>query len=432
MIAGVMAIERFPYWKHTVQELMKHCDKVYVRFDGHNGDPLILNQLKAVCGDKFGKCLLTQGWSVPEWREDCLRMLDNDKPTVVLCPDQDEIFADGFADELKAFIVSEKKAMMFTYAPLETCDKRVVNEGVPYPVEPHMKAFKWEEGLSYYPYHGNAKISRYFNSDCHWTAQTKIRHLCCYTPAMEARKRFRNDVKGKKKAVKAVTLLGFGPSSKGEIQVQGEVWSLNNCYDAIPKKAMKLCTRIFEMHDPAKRKGKKDVGRDGKPHWWHLDEEGKKGRRIIMQDVDSQITNSEAYQLAQIQAKTGIQRLYTGSPIYMLAMAICEGYTHIRVYGLDQLDREHLLQREGWLFWIGYALGQGIQISGALTAMDRYTKLYGYDYAPEWDDYQEKLFWQGHPNLMDYPLSQVLVDGKLTYRNIPSRASAGDLYAGDR
>jgi len=234
---------------------------------------------------------------------------------------------------------------------------------------------------------------------------------------MEAKKQFR-DGRG---AIKAVTLIGFGPSSKQNMAAVGEVWSLNNCYDALGKEAMELCTRIFEMHQLEKRRGPKDIGRDGKPHLWHLDQEGRKGRRIVMLNEDPNITNSEAYPLAEMEAKTGISTQWRGTPCYMIAMAIAEGYTHIRMFGLDQMDWEHTLQREAMLFWMGYAVGRGIQISGCPTALERNMNTlgrYGYDYGPEFCEKQEKAIWDGWPFWM--------------HMKIPSRAVKGDLYRGDK
>ena len=418
-VVGVMAINRFPYWERTLRDLMQYCDKVCIRFDGKTGDPDILNQLEAVCGDKLGKCYVVDGWRFPEWREECLRLVNEFQPDIVLCPDQDEMFGEGFADELKAFAVSEKQGMMFNYYPLESDDGRIINGGQPYPKLPHMKAFKWKQGLSYYPYHGDAKISAYFSPSCQWNAQTKIRHLPCYTPIMEAMKLPNlRDGKGSKKAV---TLIGFGPSSKVQMEAQGEVWTLNNAYDALTPAAMKVCTRIFEMHQLEKRQGKKDVGKDGKPHLWHLDQEGKRGRRIMLLKQDDCITNSETYPLADIEARTGINTQWRGTPCYMLAMAIVEGYTHIRLYGLDQMDWEHTLQREAFLFWVGYAIGRGIQISGCPTALERNFDVlgrYGYDYGPEFCEKQEKAIWDGWP--FD------------VHMKIPSRVVMGDLYKGDK
>jgi hypothetical protein len=409
MIAGVMAISNFPFWKQTVTDLMKYADKVYFRFDGEKGDPEIVNQLESVCGEKFGRCFIAGDWRVPEWREEMLQLVSVDKPDVVLCPDQDETFGEGFKDELDRFIASDKKGMMFKYAPLMTSDGRVANNGTIYPVNPHMKVFKWAEGLSYFPYHGNAKLAKYINPDCHWNAVTKINHWCCYTKMMERAKKFRDDT-SKKKAIKAVTLIGFGPSSKNQMQAAGEIWSLNNCYDALKPEAYRICTRIFEMHKLEKRM--KEKGRDGKPHLWHLDQAGKEGRRIILHEKSDQITNSESYPLLDVIAKTGVD-WFAGSPCYMLALAVMEGYSHIRIFGLDQMDWEHMLQRECFAGWCMYAIGRGIQMSGNLTWLERYTKRYGYDYGPEFDDYQEELLWSGHPMKVHYKIPSRVVEGKL-------------------
>lgn len=417
MIVGIVAINRFPMWQKTVAELGKLCDRIYFRWDGINGDPEITKGLEALLGDKFGGCMIMKtGWDIsgkrPQWREDCLRMLDRVgmKPgDVVLCPDEDEVFGEGIAEELKMFAVSDKKGMMFSYDPLATKDNRIVNAGVPYPPDPHMKAFKWEPNLSYYPYHGDAKIAKYCNKDQWWIATTKIKHYCCWTKEMELAKAFRSNTP-KRKADKAVTIIGFGPSSKQKMETLGEVWSLNNCYDALCQEAMQLCTRIFEMHKLEKRRD--EVGKDGAPHLWHLDRCGKEGRRIILQQPDAQITNSEAYPLQEVIAKTGM-RWFAGSPCYMLALAICEGYTDIWIYGLDQMDWEHTLQRECFAGWCMFAIGAGIRLHGCITWMKPYTKLYGYDYGPEFDAYQEELMWRGHPLQIHYKIPSRVVDGKL-------------------
>jgi hypothetical protein len=164
------------------------------------------------------------------------------------------------------------------------------------------------------------------------------------------------------------------------------------------------------MHILEKRM--KEKGRDGKPHIWHLDQAGKSGRRIILQEPSNMITNSEGYPLMNVIAKTGVD-WFTGSPCYMVALAICEGYNHIRIYGIDQLDWEHTLQRECFAGWCMFALVHGVQLSGCLTWLDKYKKRYGYDYGPEFDAYQEELLWNGHPMQVHYKIPSRAVDGKL-------------------
>ena len=410
-VAAIVAMSNFPYWWHTIKCLSRQIDDLYVRYDSTCGDPEILRFIDDVSGGKLKALVVaTDPWRCPEWREEGLRMLDDVPPElipdIVLAPDQDEVFGDGLAEDLNRLMVSKESGLMFSYEPLESDDGRLINRGIPYPPDPHMKAFKYKRGLSYFPYHGDARIGVYHND---WImAQSKIKHYAAWTQAMQDSKKWRSHTqisRGKK----AVTLVGFGPSSKGEIQPVGEIWSLNNAYEALSKEAFRRCTRIFEMHQLVKRD---DNAGDGKPHLWHLGECGKEGRRIILQEKTDKIPGSETYPLMDIIGKLGVN-WFTGTPPYMLAMAILEGYNHIRVYGMDQMDWQHMIQRECFAGWVMYACGRGVHVDGELTFLKRHTKRYGYDYGPEWDDYQNEILWQGHPLEIKYKIESRSVQGKL-------------------
>ena len=428
-IAGVVAICKFPMWEQTVKQMVDLCDGVFLRFDAKNGDPAILQAARELCGEKLIKTVICDGWPHPEWREECLRMMDAYKPDVVLCPDEDEVFSDDIMEELKAFWFSDKKGMMFSYNPLATCDGRVVNGGMPYPPEPHMKAYKWAEGLSYFPYHGNAVVAQYCNKDCHWQAKSKMDHFSCFTPAMEKAKHWKSNTPSFK-GVKAVTLIAFGPSADTDMHARGEVWSLNNCYEVLPKPALERCTRVFEMHKFGERTGgqwdktAKFLGKDklqnrdrlmsgdGRTHVDRLNEMALQGRRIIMQERHPMVHNSEAYPIGEVVKTTGMD-WFMGSPCYMVAQAIYEGYTHIGLYGLDQMDWEHTIQRECFVGWIMYALGRGIVVEGALTWLNGIDRRYGYDFGPEFDDWCEALLWRGHPIQIHYKIPSRVIEGEL-------------------
>lgn len=417
-VAGLMAICDFPMWEMCAKELCEVADDVYVRFDGVQGDPEILRRLREVMGAKLRKVqVVREAWHPPEWREDMIRMLDNaeHKPDVVLVPDQDEVFGDGLREELAAFWASDKRGMMFSYEPLATHDGRGLNGNVPYPPEPHMKAFKWERGLSYWPWHRHAIVARYVNPACWWTAKTKIKHYCAYTDGLADAKKWRSDTPAKL-ADKPITLLGFGASAKQGVRLAGEVWSLNNCYETFETGTLKYITRIFDMHRFGPR-GKavvfdKETGLftekqlqnrdfllagDGKTHVWHLDELGRLGHRIVLHEPHHAITNSEAFPVQKIEAYLGGVSLWGGTGAYMVAAAVFEGATEIVLYGFDQMDWEHVLQRESMAWWLGFAAGRGIKLSGELAILRRHTRRYGYDYGPEWDERCNAELWRGYP-----------------------------------
>lgn len=441
-LIGVMALKSFPLWQQSFEQLLRLCDKVYIRFDTVNGDPQILKSAVGLAqiDDKLGDVLMADAWQVPEWREQMLRMLDKDGAAdcdIVLCPDEDEMFCDGIEDELAAFRWSDKSGMMFAYEPLKTKDGRVVNGGVPYPPERHMKVFKWKKGLSYYPYHGAAVVSQYCGKSDWWMAKTKIEHYCCWTEAMEKAKHWRSNTPNSK-GEKTVTFMGFGPTAYQQIDSVGEIWSVNNCYDVFGENVVKYVTRIFEMHKFGPREGRiwdenagylgiekmvdrnQMKGRTGRNHVDVLNEMGER-RRIIMQEPHARIRNSETYPIESIVRQTGVDWFH-GTPCYMAAMAIVEGYTRIDCYGVDQMDWEHSIQRECFAGWMMFAIGRGIKVGGCQTWLDRYKKYggikrYGYDYAPEWNEWCDKILWQGFP-------IQVRFKGK----EAESRIIHGDMY----
>lgn len=399
-IAGVMAISDFPLWRKCFDAMSAVADEIYVRFDGRNGDPEIMRELYRMTEQPVSKIrrvfVSSDPWRVPQWREDCISLAAEGKPDIIICPDQDEIIGDNpedFRRELEAFWKSDKKTMRFKYLPLITVDNRIVNNGVPYPVEPHIKAFKWKDGLSYFPYHGNGMPARYVNAPV-WDAETRISHYCCWTKAMESRKHWRNPIPGKVVAEKAVTLLGFGPSSHGEREITGEVWSLNDCYQGVAMDILKRTTRVYELHSFAKREFY--MAKDGHPHYWHLNRLGEMGHRIIMQMPHPQIWNSEAFPLQRALAEFPF-KYYVGTPPYMVVHALLDGFTEIRIYGFDQMDWQHRLQRECFAFWIGMAAGMGKTVSGEITFLNQHTRLYGYEWGPEWDDKANEIMWQGFP-----------------------------------
>ncbi|GAH87875.1 unnamed protein product, partial [marine sediment metagenome] len=209
-LIGVMALNNFPLWRKAFDAMCELVDEVYIRFDGITGDPDILRELYRIAHPKMKEVMITDTfWNPPEWREEMLRLVNDAKPDIVICPDEDEVFGDGFRDELESFWRSDKLAMMVAYEPLVTANGREVNKAAPYPPQPHMKAFKWRPGLSHYPWHTNAIIAPYVNAACHWSAVTRLKHYCCYTAALEKMKQWRSPTPGRKHK-KVVTMLGFG------------------------------------------------------------------------------------------------------------------------------------------------------------------------------------------------------------------------------
>jgi len=195
MTAGLMAIYRFPYAAYTAQQLGRLCDKVYLRFD-NKGDRAILDQVEAVLeqDDKLGGIIASDAeWNWHVFRQELIRTLDDVAPALVLFPDEDEVFpAAQMRADIAGFTASDKRGMMFGYhAPMPTDDGALLFDGLAYPTGRQnsrlMKAYKWQAGLTYLPYHGYTRVTNYIDPACYYTAETEILHYSHWTAELRAR-----------------------------------------------------------------------------------------------------------------------------------------------------------------------------------------------------------------------------------------------------
>ena len=110
---------------------------------------------------------------------------------------------------------------------------------------------------------------------------------------------------------------------------------------------------------------------------------------IYMQDVYADVPKSVRYPLErvcdtliphftwQMQNKQG-DKYFSSTFCYALALAIYQGYRSIEVHGVEmETDTEYRYQRDGLTFWLGVALGRGIEVK-AFTRMFDFP-LYGYE-----------------------------------------------------
>ena len=187
--------------------------------------------------------------------------------------------------------------------------------------------------------------------------------------------------------MKSVAIVGGGltrkiaPWSDKSI----EIWQLNEAASASGQRA----DVVFQLHDPGIYK---DPGNRVDPgHWDWLKQ--LHNIKIYMQKADQEVPDSIEYSLSKVsesllqhvlqgknEAKLRPIELFTFTGTYAIALAIYQGYNHIQVYGMDMENHEeYRYQREGFLFWIGYAAGRGIklEIYGAEELLRR--PLYGYE-----------------------------------------------------
>lgn len=124
----------------------------------------------------------------------------------------------------------------------------------------------------------------------------------------------------------------------------GEVWGLNESCFELP-----YFSKCFQIHD------------DFRKYAFHIKELQKCKKPIIMRDKFNDIPMSEKLPLDDLVKKYG--EMFSSTMDYMMATAIEEGFEKISLYGMDMvIGSEYSYQRPTFLYFIGLARGQGIQV----------------------------------------------------------------------
>lgn len=152
-------------------------------------------------------------------------------------------------------------------------------------------------------------------------------------------------------ATRVVALVGTATSSRDLVNDQGpevEVWGLNKSYDWMPR-----WDRWFEVHS---RERYKHIEGD------HLKKLQEMTCPIYMAEPYEDIP--QAVQFPIVHVLQGRYRpLFTSTISYMLGLAIAEGFTEIRLCGIDmKMDSEYAFQRSACEYWIGIAEALGIKV----------------------------------------------------------------------
>jgi hypothetical protein len=176
--------------------------------------------------------------------------------------------------------------------------------------------------------------------------------------------RLRKERAGKKSVAivgMSLTSCALAPYNEQDI----EIWGLNEAhlYNFMPR-----WDRWFQMHkEDYLLKNESMRGKTGHLPW--LKE--KHGKPIYMLFKYNFVPDSIEYPLGDVthvlfgNAWRGKKNLkyFTSSFAYMMALAIYEGFERIELYGFDMdMTQEYWQQRCCAEFWIGYALGKGIEI----------------------------------------------------------------------
>ena len=188
--------------------------------------------------------------------------------------------------------------------------------------------------------------------------------------------------------MKTLAIVGSHPDTRANAPWDNhsiDIWVFN---EAAREGWVKRWDACFQLHKPTIYKNKEN--RTDPKHWEWLQE--KHGKPIYMQAHDPLVPDSVPYPLDLIcktilphfkrETEAGLTKLryFTNSISYAIALAIYHGYKRIMLYGSEmQSNTEYSYQRDNVAFWVGVALGIGVQIEihSAYNLFDQ--PLYGYD-----------------------------------------------------
>ena len=197
----------------------------------------------------------------------------------------------------------------------------------------------------------------------------------------------------KRKGKKTVALVGLASSSCSLAPFDDpecEIWGLN---EAHAFSWMKRATRWFQIH--CTKSWKRPVAkRDVRGHYEWL-KKNPWNIPIYMQYWNDEIPNVVAYPLHEIveilldKFRRGDKRVkyFTSTFAYMMGVALLEGrrriegekpFERIEIYGFEMSDDiEYVQQKSCAEFWIGLAMGLGIEIYAPENCQILWSALYG-------------------------------------------------------
>ncbi len=172
-----------------------------------------------------------------------------------------------------------------------------------------------------------------------------------------------------------VALVGFAPTSRDLAPYDDpatEIWAMNESYKY---DFVKRATRWFQMHSESNF-SRPDNPNDPDHYEWLRTQ---KEYPILMQHKYRQIPMAVAYPLEDVIRLTGL-RYFTSTFAYMIGLAILEKFERIELYGFEMASNtEYHYQRACAEFWMGYAIGLGIDVALPENCNLLSGQLYGYE-----------------------------------------------------
>lgn len=174
---------------------------------------------------------------------------------------------------------------------------------------------------------------------------------------------------------KTVAIVGTHPATRGDFDFNRkdtDIWVFN---ETLSRDWCKRATAIFQMHKPViwrSRTNKADP-----KHYEFLQD--KDSPPIYMMKHYDDVPNSIRYPLDEVLKLAPGYGYFTSSVSYAIALAILQKYERIEIYGVEmETNTEYGHQRVGVAFWVGLAIGKGIEVIFHSPSLFK-APLYGYD-----------------------------------------------------
>ncbi len=179
--------------------------------------------------------------------------------------------------------------------------------------------------------------------------------------------------------MRKLAIVGSHPETRGNAPFEDanyDIWVFN---EAAQSEWCKRWDAVFQLHRPEVYRSPNN--HVNKNHWQWLQQ--SHGKTIWMQNVDPMVPDSRKYPLDEIMQKVpgAGMKWFDLSTAYALALAMHLGYTEIEIYGMDLVSNtEYTYQLRCWNFWVGVALGAGIDLQLMCCKRDFGNgKLYAYE-----------------------------------------------------
>ena len=183
----------------------------------------------------------------------------------------------------------------------------------------------------------------------------------------------------------ASTTLPYAKPSQAD-----EFWTMNHLFlKMLPAGDIPRVDRLFELHEEAWFR-RKELNESAELYWEKLQE--SLPFPVYMHDVHPSVPSSVKYPKEEVilnllagfcDSAGMIREFFTSSGAGRFALAIYEGFERIELYGCEmQYGTEYYYQQPGGTFWIGLALGKGIDVVLHENSTLCKAKLYGYETAP--------------------------------------------------